>query len=115
MTKEKYSKKLTWTKCFSSHLNKVVRKEAPFPIEVSLHPAILVYVPHVLDDVAQSQGQLVVMERFVLVLHHNLYSRQDEGEKEGGRMVLEREEEITRGKEAAGVEREQRKDKSTEE
>lgn len=29
-------------------------------------------------------------------------------------MVLEREEEITRGEKAAGVEREQRKDKSTE-
>lgn len=77
-TNERCSHTELGLKCSSSHLNEVVGEEAPFPVEVPLHPAILLYVPHVLDDVAQLEGQLVVMERFVLILHHNLYSTQDE-------------------------------------
>lgn len=72
-----------------AHLYEVVGEEAPLAVEVPLHPAILLYVPHVLDDVAQSQGEFVIMERLVLKLHHNLCSRQGEGgkgqEREKGR------------------------------
>lgn len=67
------------TQCFPSYLDKIVRKQAPFPVEVSLHPAILLDVPHVLDDVTRLQRQLVLMMGVVLVLHDDLFSTKGVG------------------------------------
>lgn len=61
------------------HLNKVVWEEAPLPVQVSLHPAVLLDVPHVLDDVTRPQRQLVIVERLVLVLHQDLCSEEEGG------------------------------------
>lgn len=62
---------------FSFYLNKVVREEAPLSVQLSLHPALLLDVPHVPDDVAGSQRQLVIVERIVLVLHLDLCSEEE--------------------------------------
>lgn len=64
------------------YLNKVVWEEAPLPVQVSLHPAILLDVPHVLDDVTRPQRQLIIVERLVLVLHQDLCSQEERGEEE---------------------------------
>lgn len=62
------------------YLNKVVREEAPLSVQLSLHPALLLNVPHVPDDVAGSQRQLVIVERIVLVLHQDLCSEEEKDE-----------------------------------
>lgn len=70
----------------SSHLDKVVGEEASLPVEVALHPALLLDVPHVLDHFTQPQRQLVLVKCLVLVLHHHLCSetQREEREREGG-------------------------------
>lgn len=64
------------------YLNKVVWEEAPLPVQVSLHPAVFLDVPHVLDDVTRPQRQLVIVERLVFVLHQDLCSEEESGEEE---------------------------------
>lgn len=77
---------------FSFYLDKVVGEEAPLSVQLPLHPALLLNVPHVPDDVAGAQRQLVVVERVVLVLHQDLWSEtkggggRARGLREGGKM-----------------------------
>lgn len=68
-----------WIWPSAPHLHKVVGEKPSLPVEVPLHPAVLLYVPHVLDDVAQPQGQLVLVVSFILVLHDHLCSRRGQG------------------------------------
>ena len=88
------NKKQKHETCFFFHLNKVVRKEPPLSIQLSLHPTLLFNVPDVPDNVARSQRQLVIVERVVLILHQDLCLDEEEGR--GKERVLS--EEIGQGK-----------------
>ncbi len=60
-------KNLSW-----NYLYKVVWEKASFPIEVSLHPSLLLNPSHVSDHISKSEGQLIIVGGFILKLHHHL-------------------------------------------